>query len=122
VTVDFTGKTDGVEFPGGQARDFAIVLGEGRMLPEFETALAGMKDGETKTFELTFPEDYHGKEMAGKKAEFELHVKQVEKGFAPPWTRSSRAPSASRAAASTSFGARSRRTCVSSSSARSRRK
>jgi len=84
VTVDFTGKTDGVEFPGGQARDFAIVLGEGRMLPEFETALAGMKGGETKTFELTFPEDYHGKEMAGKKAEFELHAKQVEKGFAPP--------------------------------------
>src|SRR6185295_15652883 len=77
-------KTDGVEFPGGQARDFAIVLGEGRMLPEFETALAGMKNGETKTFALTFPEDYHGKEMAGKKAEFELHVKQVEKGFAPP--------------------------------------
>ena len=83
VTVDFTGKTDGVEFPGGQARDFAIVLGEGRMLPEFEAALAGMKNNETKTFELTFPADYHGKEMAGKKAEFELHAKQVEKGFAP---------------------------------------
>ena len=83
VTVDFTGKTDGVEFPGGQARDFPIVLGEGRMLPEFEAALAGMKAGDVKAFELTFPADYHGKEMAGKKAEFELDVKQVEQGIAP---------------------------------------
>ena len=83
VTVDFTGRSDRVEFPGGQARDFPIVLGEGRMLPEFETAVTGMKEGETKTFELTFPADYHGKEMAGKKAEFELQVKQVEQGFVP---------------------------------------
>ena len=84
ITVDFTGKADGVEFPGGQARDFPIVLGEGRMLPEFETALTGMKQGDTKTFELTFPADYHGKEMAGKKAEFELTAKTVEQGFMPP--------------------------------------
>jgi len=83
VTVDFTGKTDGAEFPGGHARDFAIVLGEGRMLPEFETALTGMKAGETKTFELTFPADYHGKEVAGKKAEFELTAKTVERGIVP---------------------------------------
>jgi trigger factor len=83
VTVDFTGKTDGVEFPGGQARDFPIVLGEGRMLPEFESAATGMKAGEQKTFELTFPADYHGKEVAGKKAQFELHVKNVEQGLVP---------------------------------------
>jgi len=83
VTVDFTGKTDGVEFPGGHARDFPIVLGEGRMLPEFETALTGMKAGETKTFELTFPADYHGKDVAGKKADFELTAKTVEQGVAP---------------------------------------
>jgi trigger factor len=83
VTVDFTGKTDGAEFAGGHAQDFAIVLGDGRMLPEFETALAGMKAGETKTFELTFPADYHGKEVAGKKAEFELTAKTVEQGIVP---------------------------------------
>jgi trigger factor len=83
VNVDFTGKTDGVEFPGGQARDFPIVLGEGRMLPEFEAAVAGMREGETKTFELTFPADYHGKDVAGKRAEFELTVKRVEQGLVP---------------------------------------
>jgi trigger factor len=83
VTVDFTGKTDGVEFPGGQARDFPIVLGEGRMLPEFEAAVAGMREGETKTFEVTFPADYHGKDVAGKRAEFELTVKRVEQGLVP---------------------------------------
>jgi len=83
VTVDFKGKTDGLEFPGGQATDFAIVLGEGRMLPEFETAITGMSEGETKTFTLTFPADYHGKEVAGKLAEFELTVKRVEQGVSP---------------------------------------
>ncbi len=55
VRVDFTGTIDGVEFPGGQAKDFAIVIGEGRMLPEFEAAITGMKAGETKSFSLTFP-------------------------------------------------------------------
>jgi len=75
--VDFTGTIDGVEFPGGQAKDFAITLGEGRMLPEFEAALAGVQTGDVKTFPLTFPADYHGKEVAGKTAQFELTVKQV---------------------------------------------
>jgi trigger factor len=82
--VDFTGKVDGVEFPGGQANDFPIVLGEGRMLPEFEAALVGMSEGETRTFPLTFPPDYHGKEVAGKQAEFSLAVKRVEGGIVPP--------------------------------------
>ena len=77
VVVDFTGRLDGVEFPAGRARDFSITLGEGRMLPEFDAALAGMSAGESKTFPLTFPADYHGKDMAGKTAEFELHVKSV---------------------------------------------
>ncbi|MDR2016237.1 MAG: trigger factor [Burkholderiales bacterium] len=77
VMCDFTGRLDGEAFAGGQGRDFAITLGEERMLPEFETALAGMKAGETKHFPLTFPADYHGKEVAGKTAEFELTVKEV---------------------------------------------
>src|SRR5205085_4828490 len=77
VLVDFTGTIDGAEFPGGQARDFPIALGEGRMLPEFDAAVTGMQAGETKTFALTFPADYHGKEVAGREAQFSLTVKQV---------------------------------------------
>jgi trigger factor len=77
VLVDFTGTLDGVEFQGGQARDFPINLGENRMLPEFEAAVTGMRAGESKTFPLTFPEDYHGKEVAGRTAQFALTVKQV---------------------------------------------
>jgi trigger factor len=77
VIVDFNGRIDGVEFQGGQARGFPIQIGEGRMLPAFEDAVTGMKGGETKTFTMTFPDDYHGKEVAGKQAEFELTVKSV---------------------------------------------
>jgi trigger factor len=83
ATVDFSGRIDGVAFPGGQASDFAIVLGEGRMLPEFEAAVAGMREGESKTFSLAFPADYHGKEVAGKQAEFSLTVKGVEAALLP---------------------------------------
>jgi len=78
VIVDFSGRIDGVEFPGGQASNFGIIVGEGRMLPEFETAVTGMSADENKTFSLTFPADYHGKEVAGKNAEFLLTVKAVE--------------------------------------------
>ena len=77
VTVDFVGKIDGVEFEGGKAEDFPFQLGQGRMLPEFEEAASGLKAGENKTFSLTFPEDYPGKEVAGKTAEFVITVKEV---------------------------------------------
>ncbi|MEJ7667241.1 MAG: trigger factor [Casimicrobiaceae bacterium] len=77
VLVDFTGTIDGIEFPGGQARDFAITLGEGKMLPAFEAALAAAKTGDIKAFALTFPADYHGKEVAGRTAQFSLTVKEV---------------------------------------------
>jgi trigger factor len=77
VMVDFSGRIDGVEFQGGQARDFAINLGEGRMLPQFEAAVTGMQAGESKVFRLTFPADYHGKDVAGKEAEFTLQVHSV---------------------------------------------
>ena len=83
VIVDFSGRIDGVEFPGGQAKDFAIVLGEGRMLPEFETVIAGMTAGETKSFGLAFPADYHGKEVAGKAADFTLTAKAIEEPQLP---------------------------------------
>jgi len=83
VTVDFVGKIEGVEFAGGKAEDFVYVLGEGRMLPEFEQATLGLKEGESKTFPLTFPEDYHGKEVAGKTADFTITLKKVEWAHLP---------------------------------------
>lgn len=83
VTIDFVGKIDGVEFAGGKAEDFVYVLGEGRMLPEFEAATIGLKTGESKTFPLSFPEDYHGKDVAGKTAEFTITVKKVEWAHLP---------------------------------------
>lgn len=83
VVVDFTGTIDGAEFPGGQAREFPIIIGEGRMLPEFEAAVTGMSAAEQKTFSLTFPEDYHGKEVAGKTAQFALTVKSVAEAVLP---------------------------------------
>ncbi|KND59125.1 Cell division trigger factor [Candidatus Burkholderia verschuerenii] len=78
VTLDFVGKLDGVAFEGGSATDFAFVLGEGRMLPEFETATTGLKVGESRDFDLKFPEDYHGKDVAGKTAQFTVTVKKIE--------------------------------------------
>jgi len=83
VLVDFTGTIDGVEFAGGQAKDLAIMVGEGRMLPEFEAALAGVVAGDNKAFELTFPADYHGKEVAGKTAVFSMNVKSVSEPVLP---------------------------------------
>src|SRR5258706_2177499 len=75
LTVDFIGTIDGEPFVGGKGENFVFALGEGRMLPEFDAAAQGMRAGETKSFELTFPADYHGKEVAGKRATFELSVK-----------------------------------------------
>ncbi|MEX3556012.1 MAG: trigger factor [Burkholderia gladioli] len=83
VTVDFVGKIDDVAFPGGTAEDFPFVLGEGRMLPEFETAALGLKVGEAREFDLTFPEDYHGKDVAGKTAKFTVTMKKVESPHLP---------------------------------------
>ncbi|MFH1044542.1 MAG: trigger factor [Pseudomonadota bacterium] len=83
VTADFLGKIDGVEFAGGKGSDFVFVLGEKQMLPEFEANVLGLVAGVTKTFELTFPADYHGKDVAGKRASFDLTVKLVEEPHLP---------------------------------------
>ena len=83
LTVDFAGTIEGEPFAGGSAENFVFTIGEHRMLPEFETAAQGMKPGETKSFELTFPADYHGKEVAGKRASFELTVKTIEEPQLP---------------------------------------
>jgi trigger factor len=83
VTVDFKGTIDGQTFAGGEASDFAFALGEGRMLPEFEAAARGMAPGDEKTFELAFPADYHGREVAGKKASFAMKLKKIEEPRLP---------------------------------------
>ena len=83
LAVDFKGSIDGQPFAGGEASDFAFTLGEGRMLPEFEAAARGMAAGEQKTFELAFPADYHGKEVAGKKASFAMTLKKIDEPRLP---------------------------------------
>jgi trigger factor len=77
VTIDYRGTIDGTEFSGGAAQNQPIVLGEGRLLPDFEKQLPGMQAGGEKSFELRFPDDYHGKEVAGKTAVFEVKVSEV---------------------------------------------
>ncbi len=78
VTVDFTGRIDGNEFPGGKGNAMAVVIGEGRVLPDFEAGLTGVSAGEQKSFPVAFPADYPGKEVAGKSASFEVSVQKVE--------------------------------------------
>ncbi len=83
ATIDFAGTIDGQPFAGGKGEDVAFVLGEGRMLADFESGVTGMKVGESKTITVKFPDDYHGKEVAGKAAVFEIKVKKVEQGKLP---------------------------------------
>ncbi len=83
VTIDFEGKIDGEPFEGGKATGFQFLVGEGQMLKEFEDAVRGMKVGESKTFPLNFPEDYHGKEVAGKQADFLVTLNKLEAAHLP---------------------------------------
>ena len=83
VTIDFLGKKDGEPFQGGQAHDYPFVLGQGAMLADFEQAVTGLKAGEAKTFEMTFPEDYFAKDLAGQKVSFEVTVKEVREPILP---------------------------------------
>lgn len=83
VTVDFEGKIDGEAFAGGKADAYQFIVGDGQMLKEFEDATRGMKSGESKTFPLAFPADYHGKDVAGKTADFLLTVKKIEAAHLP---------------------------------------
>ena len=78
ATIDFVGKLDGEAFPGGSAEGFPMVLGEGRMLPDFEAGVLGKKAGETVTFDVKFPDDYNAEHLAGKTAQFEVKIQKVE--------------------------------------------
>ena len=83
VTVDFEGKIDGEPFAGGKAEAFQFIVGDGQMLKEFEAAVRGMKAGESKTFQLAFPADYHGQDVAGKTADFMVTVNKIEAAHLP---------------------------------------
>ena len=77
VTLDYTGTINGEVFSGGEAKGFRVVLGEGRTLPEFETALMDVKAGDSKSFDVTFPAEYQAAELAGKTATFAVEVTDV---------------------------------------------
>jgi trigger factor len=83
VTIDFAGSVDGVPFEGGKADDFQFVIGEGQMLAQFDSAVRGMKAGESKTFPLQFPADYQSKDVAGKEADFTVTLKKIEAQHLP---------------------------------------
>ena len=83
VICDFEGKIDGEVFAGGSGKDMAIEIGAGKMLKEFEEGLLGMSKGEEKTVDVNFPEDYHGKDVAGKTAQFTLNVTKVSEPKLP---------------------------------------
>jgi trigger factor len=83
VHIDYAGTIAGEAFQGGEAKDFPVILGEGRTLKDFEGSLVGMKSGETRTFDVTFPEDYFAKELAGKIATFTATVNSVHQAHLP---------------------------------------
>ena len=83
VVIDFEGKIDGEPFSGGKAEAFQFIIGEGQMLEQFDSAVRGMKVGESKTFPLQFPAQYHGKDVAGKEADFLVTVSKIEAANLP---------------------------------------
>ena len=83
VVVDFVGRKDGEEFEGGKAQGFPFVVGAGAMLKDFDAAVRGLKAEESKTFDLTFPDDYHAANLAGQTVQFDVTVKRVEAPVLP---------------------------------------
>jgi len=78
VIIDFEGFVDGEAFEGGKAENVPLILGSGRMIPGFEEGIIGMKKGEERTITVTFPENYHAENLAGKEAEFKIKVHSVQ--------------------------------------------
>ena len=81
--IDYRGSIDGTAFEGGSAEDQYVQLGGGQLLADFEKNVVGMQAGESKTFDMRFPDDYHGKEVAGKNARFEVILKEVREPHVP---------------------------------------
>jgi trigger factor len=84
VTIDYEGRIDGTVFPGGKGDGMQVMIGAHRILPEIEQALVGMKAGESRTIPARFPDDYGATTVAGKQAEFDLKLTQVEERSLPP--------------------------------------
>lgn len=83
VTVDFTGTLDGTEFDGGKGEGVSVVLGEGRMLPDFEAGLMGIAEGESRNFDVAFPDDYPAENLSGKTAQFAATATAVSERVLP---------------------------------------
>lgn len=83
LEIDFVGRVGGEEFPGGKGEGFDLELGSGTFIPGFEDQLIGAKAGDVTTVKVTFPEDYHAKDLAGKEAEFEVTVKELKEPKVP---------------------------------------
>jgi trigger factor len=83
VTMDFAGTLDGIEFEGGKAQDFPFELGQGRMLPDFESGVRGAANNDIRRFDVGFPADYGSKDLAGKTAQFEVRIKKIESPVLP---------------------------------------
>ena len=83
MIIDFVGKLGDEEFEGGKAENFALTMGEGRMIPGFEEQLFGLKAGDAKTFNIKFPDDYGSQKLAGQEATFDVKIKKVEAGELP---------------------------------------
>ena len=115
VTIDFEGKIDGEPFDGGKAEAFQFLVGEGQMLEQFDQAVRGMKVGESKTFPLQFPADYHGADVAGKRSRLHGHHEE-DRGAAPAGSR--RRASPSRSASPTARSTACAPTCARTSSAK----
>ena len=83
INIDFVGKLNGEKFNGGEGKDVNVILGEKQMIPDFEKALFGLKSGDTKSFKVKFPKDYHSDELSGKKVDFDLTVNSLEEEVLP---------------------------------------
>jgi trigger factor len=83
VTMDFLGTLDGQPFEGSKGDDVAVQLGSGRMLKEFDAAITGLAAGERRTIDVRYPDDYHNKDLAGRVAQFDVHVKAVDERSLP---------------------------------------
>lgn len=83
VTIDFKGTLDGEPFEGGEAKDYPVVIGEGMLLADFESAMVGMKTNETKTIDVKFPQDYPAENLAGNMVQFEITAHEIAKSQLP---------------------------------------
>src|SRR5690606_23687972 len=83
AVIDFEGFQDGVAFEGGKGEDYPLEIGSGSFIPGFEEQLVGLKAGESKDVVVTFPEEYHAAELAGKEATFKVTVKEVKTKVLP---------------------------------------